>query len=62
VHDRLKQALITQVTPFLQDGETVTHMFQAARGENPWVGAWSTIVRFPRLVVVTKRAVLLLAC
>lgn len=60
--DRLRQALIVQVKPLLQGDEEVTHLFQAARGENPWVGGWSTIARFPRLVVVTNRAVLLIAC
>lgn len=60
--DRLRQALIEQVKPLLQGDEEVTHLFQGARGENPWVGGWSTIVRFPRLVVVTNRGVLLIAC
>jgi hypothetical protein len=62
MNERFKQAFITQVKPLLESGEEVTHIFQAARGENPWVGGWSTIVRFPRLVVVTDRAVLLIAC
>lgn len=62
MNDRIRQALIAQVKPLLQADEEVTHIFQAARGENPWVGGWSTIVRFPRLIVVTNRAVLLIAC
>jgi hypothetical protein len=62
VNERIRQALVAQVNPLLHDDEAVTHVFQAARGENPWVAAWSTIFRFPRLVVVTDRAVLLIAC
>ncbi len=62
MHERIRQALIAQVKSLLQGDEDVTHIFQAARGENPWVGGWSTIVRFPRLLVVTNRAVLLIAC
>jgi hypothetical protein len=59
--DRVRQALISQATPFLTAGEQVRHIFQAARGENPWVGAWSTILRFPRLIVVTDTAIVVLS-
>jgi hypothetical protein len=62
MNERLRKAYALQVKPFLQADEELTHVFLAARGENPWVGAWSTIVRFPRQVVVTNRAVLLLSC
>jgi len=61
MNDRMRQTLITQVKPFLQGDESVKHIFQAARGENAWIAGWSTIVRFPRLIVITERAVLLLS-
>ena len=61
MNERIQQILIKQAKPFLSRGEEIRYIFQAARGENPWVAAWSTIVRFPRLIVVTDSAILVLS-
>ena len=61
MNDRVKQILVKQAAPFLKDGEVVRQIFQARRGDNPWVAAWSTIARFPRLIVATDGALLVLS-
>jgi hypothetical protein len=61
VDERVKNILLKQAAPFLKEGEVVRHVFQARRGENPWVAAWSTMMRFPRLIVVTDTAILVLS-
>jgi hypothetical protein len=59
--ERVKRILLTQAAPFLNRDEVVRHVFQARRGENPWVAAWSTIARFPRLLVATDDAIVVLS-
>lgn len=61
MNERVKKILVKQATPFLKEGEVARHVFQARRGENPWVAAWFTIVRFPRLVVATDDALVILS-
>jgi hypothetical protein len=61
MNERMRDALLKQVAPFLNKGEIARHVLQARRGENPWVAAWSTIVRFPRIIVATDDAIILLS-
>jgi hypothetical protein len=61
MNERVRQILLKNVAPFLEEGEVARHVFQARRGENPYVAAWSTIARFPRLIVATDQSILLLS-
>lgn len=61
MNDRVRAMLVGHAAPFASSGEVLQHVFQARRGENPWVAAWSTFLRFPRLIVATDQAILLLS-
>jgi len=61
MNERVRQILFQNVAPFLNEGEVARHLFQARRGENPYVAAWSTMLRFPRLIVATDDAILVLS-
>jgi hypothetical protein len=61
MNERVKKILVNQATPFLNEGEVVRRAFQAWRAENPWVAAWSTLMTFPRLLVATDDAIVILS-
>ncbi len=61
MNERVRAMLREQAAPFLMPGDMARHVVQARRGENPWVAAWSTIARFPRLIVATDTALLVLS-
>ena len=61
MNQRVRTILLKNVTPFLEEGEVARHVFHARRGENPYVAAWSTIARFPRLIVATDQSILVLS-
>lgn len=60
MNDKLRKTLEARVRPFLDDDEQIDRVVVARRGNNPWVAAWSTMLRFPRIVAVTNKGIVVL--